>query len=73
MGSYLLLSVKNITQYSADDREGMTTVMREIKEREEWLREMEELGQGDKYRAIIQQQIHAKIREMDKLQDPEEK
>ncbi|XP_066151920.1 UPF0193 protein EVG1 homolog isoform X2 [Euwallacea fornicatus] len=38
-----------------------------IKEREQWLKEMEELGQGDKYRVIIEQQIQNKVREMQKL------
>lgn len=39
----------------------------EIKEREDWLKEMEELGEGDKYKLMIQQQIEARIREMEKL------
>lgn len=45
-------------------------VMREIKDREEWLREMEELGQGEKYKLIITQQIQSKVREMESLKLP---
>lgn len=42
--------------------------MNEIKEREEFLKEMEELGEAHKYKLLIQQQIEARIREMEKLQ-----
>ncbi|RZB39072.1 UPF0193 protein EVG1 -like, partial [Asbolus verrucosus] len=37
-------------------------LVNEIKEREEWLQKMEELGQGNKYRLVIQQQIQAKYK-----------
>lgn len=39
----------------------------DIKDREEWLKEMEQLGEGDKYRHIIEQQIQEKVREMSRL------
>ncbi|KAF7278949.1 UPF0193 protein EVG1 homolog [Rhynchophorus ferrugineus] len=42
-------------------------LVEEIREREEWLKEMEQLGQGDKYRLIIEQQIQNKVRDMEKL------
>lgn len=42
-------------------------MVNEIKEREEWLHEMEDLGEGHKYKLLIQQQIEARVREMEKL------
>ncbi|XP_030760632.1 UPF0193 protein EVG1 homolog [Sitophilus oryzae] len=42
-------------------------LVQEIKEREEWLKEMDELGEGNKYKLIIEQQIQNKVREMDRL------
>lgn len=42
-------------------------VMQEIKDRENWLKEMEELGEGNKYKLIIEQQIQEKVREMNRL------
>ncbi|XP_018569045.1 UPF0193 protein EVG1 homolog [Anoplophora glabripennis] len=45
-------------------------LMQEIKDREDWLKEMEELGQGEKYRLIITQQIQSKVREMQNLKLP---
>ncbi|XP_066246066.1 UPF0193 protein EVG1 homolog [Euwallacea similis] len=42
-------------------------LVQDIKEREQWLKEMEELGQGDKYRVIIEQQIQNKVIEMKRL------
>lgn len=41
--------------------------MQEIKERKDWLQEMENLGEGNKYRTIIEQQIQEKVREMNHL------
>lgn len=41
--------------------------MQEIKDREEWLKEMEELGEGAKYRLMIKQQIQEKFNEIEKL------
>lgn len=43
------------------------SVVKEIKEREEFLQKMEELGEGQKYKLVIQQQIQARVREMEKL------
>ncbi|KAK4874562.1 hypothetical protein RN001_013922 [Aquatica leii] len=40
---------------------------REIKERKEFLQEMKELGEGPRYEQIIEQQIQAKLREMNSL------
>ncbi|BFZ03503.1 hypothetical protein BsWGS_06542 [Bradybaena similaris] len=37
----------------------------EIKERQDFLKEMEALGQGDKYRSIIATEISQKVREME--------
>ncbi|XP_063904603.1 UPF0193 protein EVG1 homolog [Zophobas morio] len=42
-------------------------LVNEIKEREEWLRQMEKLGEGKKHQFVIQQQIQARIREMQQL------
>ncbi|EFA09132.2 UPF0193 protein EVG1 homolog [Tribolium castaneum] len=42
-------------------------LVHEIKEREEWLKQMEELGVGKKHKLVIQQQIQARVREMEKL------
>ncbi|ERL88423.1 UPF0193 protein EVG1 homolog [Dendroctonus ponderosae] len=42
-------------------------LIEEIKEREQWLKEMEQIGHAEKYRLIIQQQIQNKVREMQKL------
>ncbi|KAF2898120.1 hypothetical protein ILUMI_08062 [Ignelater luminosus] len=42
-------------------------LLREIKEREEWYKHMVELGEGPKYKIIIDQQIQAKLREMERL------
>lgn len=47
-------------------------VVEEIKEREQWLKEMEDLGHGDKYRLIIEQQIQNKVREMQKMKTPDD-
>jgi hypothetical protein len=47
--------------------DNMISVVSEIKEREEWFHQMEELGEGDKYKLVIQQQIQARVREMEKL------
>lgn len=41
--------------------------MQEIKDREDWLREMEALGEGAKYRLMIQQQIQEKFKQIEKL------
>lgn len=43
------------------------SVIEEIKEREQWLKEMEQIGHAEKYRLIIEQQIQNKVREMQKL------
>ncbi|KAJ8927848.1 hypothetical protein NQ314_019650 [Rhamnusium bicolor] len=45
-------------------------LLQEIREREEWLNEMEALGQGERYRPIIEQQIQSKVREMETLRFP---
>ncbi|XP_060522731.1 UPF0193 protein EVG1 homolog [Cylas formicarius] len=42
-------------------------LLKEIKERQDWLREMQELGEDKKYRPIIEQQIQNKVRELEKL------
>lgn len=47
-------------------------MVEEIKEREQWLKEMEDLGYGDKYRLIIEQQIQNKVREMQKMKSPDD-
>lgn len=43
------------------------SVVQEIQEREEWLKQMEELGEGKQHRLVIQQQIQARVREMEKM------
>ncbi|CAH0563474.1 unnamed protein product [Brassicogethes aeneus] len=40
---------------------------KEISDRKLWLEEMEKLGEADRFRFIINQQIQGKIREMEKL------
>ncbi|XP_074030592.1 UPF0193 protein EVG1 homolog [Leptinotarsa decemlineata] len=55
---------------SKEDKEEINRfdqIVQEIKEREEWLKEMEALGQGNKYRQIIELQIQEKVREMNKM------
>lgn len=42
-------------------------VQKAVKEREEWLKEMEKLGEGEKHRAIINQQIASLLREIEAL------
>ncbi|CAH1100455.1 unnamed protein product [Psylliodes chrysocephalus] len=42
-------------------------LMQEIKERENWLKEMERLGEADKYRQVIENQIQEKVRELDRM------
>lgn len=41
--------------------------MEEIRERREFLKKMKELGETDKYKTVIEQQIEGKLREMKKL------
>lgn len=43
------------------------SVVKEIGERQEFLKEMEKLGKGGEYREVIQQQVQALVREMTKL------
>ncbi|KRT78199.1 hypothetical protein AMK59_6937, partial [Oryctes borbonicus] len=42
-------------------------IIQEIKDRQEWLEEMESLGEGHKHREVINLQIQAKLRELEKL------
>lgn len=42
-------------------------VATEIKEREEWFKQMEQLGEGNKHKLAIQQEIEARVREMRRL------
>lgn len=42
-------------------------MVQEIKEREDWLKQMEELGEADKHQLVIEQQIQARVREMESL------
>lgn len=42
----------------------MFSVLNEVKERQDFLKDMEALGEAKKYQAIIQQEIAAKIRQM---------
>lgn len=42
----------------------MFSVLNEVKERQDFLKDMETLGEAKKYQAIIQQEIAAKIRQM---------
>ena len=44
------------------------SVLREIRDRTEWLEDMERLGQGKKYRTMIQNQIASKLREIKRLE-----
>lgn len=41
--------------------------MQEIKERQDWLNDMEALGEGHKHREVINLQIEARLREIQKL------
>ncbi|CAH1977917.1 unnamed protein product [Acanthoscelides obtectus] len=50
-----------------DEQNRFDQIMEEIKEREKWLKEMEFLGEGNKYRHIIAQQIQEKVREISRL------
>lgn len=42
-------------------------VVKEIQERKDFLAEMEQIGEANKYHQIIEQQIQARVREMEKL------
>ncbi|GJQ72345.1 hypothetical protein Trydic_g3432 [Trypoxylus dichotomus] len=42
-------------------------IMQEIKERQDWLSEMEALGEGHKHKEVINLQIQAKLRELREL------
>lgn len=42
-------------------------VVKEIQERKDFLAEMEQIGEANKYRQVIEQQIQARVREMEKL------
>lgn len=39
----------------------------EIQERVEWLEDMEKLGEGHKHRQVMEQQIAARLREIESL------
>ncbi|KAI4456549.1 hypothetical protein MML48_8g00007059 [Holotrichia oblita] len=45
----------------------------EIEERQIWLKEMEEIGEGHKYREVINLQIQARLRELNKLKSNNQK
>lgn len=49
------------------------SVLAEIGERSDWLADMEELGQGKKYRSMIQNQIAEKLREIKRLEKNQHK
>lgn len=42
-------------------------MVNEIQERKDFLAEMEKIGEANKYRQIIEQQIQARVREMERL------
>lgn len=42
-------------------------MVNEIQERKDFLGEMEKIGEASKYRQIIEQQIQARVREMERL------
>lgn len=43
-------------------------MLEEIKERSEWIDEMDKLGEGRKYRDMIKNQIAEKLREIKRLE-----
>ncbi|XP_055376722.1 UPF0193 protein EVG1 homolog [Condylostylus longicornis] len=48
--------------------EQIDEILQEIDERADWLAEMDQIGEGQKYRGLIQQQIASKLREIRALQ-----
>lgn len=46
-------------------------VVKEIEERKDFLAEMEKIGEANKFRHIIEQQIQARVREMGRLKTKE--
>ncbi|XP_056629871.1 UPF0193 protein EVG1 homolog [Diorhabda carinulata] len=58
---------KKVNQETKQEVNRFDQLVQEIKEREEWLEEMDRLGQGDKYRQIIELQIQEKVREMNRM------
>lgn len=46
----------------------LSAVLDEIKDRADWLDDMERLGQGKKHRTMIQSQIAEKLREIKRLE-----
>lgn len=45
----------------------MFSVLQEIEERTDWLEEMEKLGEGKKYKEIIQGQIAERLRQIKQI------
>ncbi|XP_072380958.1 UPF0193 protein EVG1 homolog [Diabrotica undecimpunctata] len=58
---------KKICQDNKEEINRFDQLVQEIRDREEWLKEMESMGQGEKYRQIIELQIQEKVREMNRM------
>lgn len=62
------LSAKNqplVVDTNQEEIDEFDTVLNEIEERRQFLKDMESLGQGKKYRTIIQTEISQKIKELE--------
>lgn len=58
---------KNGNQIHSSDR--IAELLNEIYERIEWLKEMNELGEGKKHRQVIDAQITERLREIKKIEE----
>lgn len=53
------------------DSFSFTLVLHEIQERMDWLEEMEKLGEGRSYKALIKSEIEERLRAIKRLQPTE--
>lgn len=58
---------KNGNNVHSNDR--IASLIAEIYERIEWLKEMEELGEGKKHRQVIDAQVTERLREIKKIEE----
>ncbi|CAG9865275.1 unnamed protein product [Phyllotreta striolata] len=58
---------KRVRRETAKEPNRFDQLVEEIKERENWLKDMERLGEADKYRQVIENQIQEKIRLLNRM------
>jgi hypothetical protein len=62
---------RNASKMHSDDR--IAELLNEIYERIEWLKEMNELGEGKKHRQVIDSEVTERLREIKKLEAKEKR